>query len=66
MLLTGNRTGQDLRDDQGRSALHLAARGGHIDAIDSLLALSMDININLIVYSIRSFYFNDTKDSTVS
>jgi len=45
LLLTGNRAGQDLRDDQGRSALHLAARGGRIDTVDSLLALGMDINV---------------------
>ncbi|XTI84042.1 ankyrin repeat protein, partial [Cenococcum geophilum] len=45
LLLTGNRAGQDLRDDQGRSALHLAARGGHISTMDSLLALGMDINV---------------------
>jgi len=45
LLLTGNRAGQDLRDDQGRSALHLAARGGHIETINNLLALGMDINV---------------------
>jgi ankyrin repeat protein len=43
-FLSGNRSSQDLRDNQGRSALHLAARGGQISTIDCLLAFGIEIN----------------------
>jgi ankyrin repeat protein len=44
LLLADEKADRDSRDGQGRSALHLAARGGHISTVDSLIALGLNIN----------------------
>jgi ankyrin repeat protein len=44
LFLEEYRVDRHLTDDQGRSALHIAARGGHMEAVDFLLSLGLDIN----------------------
>jgi ankyrin repeat protein len=45
LFLDEYRANHDLADSQGRSALHLAARGGHAEIVDCLLNIGLDPNV---------------------